>query len=446
MKLSYQVDRFREATRYAGAKTIGQRIDYALFACLIVLSGGVDVPMRSSLIFDRSKLVWSPWLYRLGLLTPADLIASVILLRIVVLYLRGRRGFAAPYVLLALYLALGTVNGLIFGLEVKPLLYCFKVVIFASAPFLLKSRIEKVALCWILNAATLIGNSLDYLGALHFGGAEYPSASGLGPFPFFFSIPVLFFGLTLASKKLRIFSGLGIFLTGLTAVDRHSLGNLFIVLLGLIATRAKRKTFAPYAIMGLLLVTFSLDYLVVTGSFSFLTATKKAGVETRQRQLSSVVRGDGPVWLLTGHGLGTTWRVWDRPDETDIYSVGTSFGDANDAIINRPRLFVLNSFAAPVLQYWGIGGFLAICTIFFRKVKYTSKELVQQKVVTMYFFGFTILAFGQARLTLQTAILLAATVNARPSSKTASYLRQARSLSEHPLIANRRLQTKDGSS
>lgn len=346
-------------------------------AGLLVLLLTVESSLQTSIVFNRGGAWWTPWLYKIGPLSVADLLIIALTgYTLFVFSLRAAGGTLVVYrsayfpllILTTIYLGIGLFYNLVVYTSWKTFLYDTKVLLYLAVPyFFLTFCADERIREWFnpLRIFTLaaLASLIDFAVVSMFGQSEYPRYLGLPSIPPLVPASMLLVGLAF-SRDLRVRMVLALLLgfEALMAVNRISLGWVFntSIALGVIyLLRVRTGLLRRFAFLLCLIVGANLMYLLMVSNpldLSFLAA-KSAGSQTRAVQMQNVLANfhqNLPIWL--GKGLGSTWfELFPIPNE-DIFSVGTSVGRTPQESLAAPVKFIFNSGPAALLYKWGFLG------------------------------------------------------------------------------------------
>jgi hypothetical protein len=345
-------------------------------ALLVLLLLTVESSLQTSVIWDRST-AWTPWLYKVGPLSVADIIIVVVALYTLGTVAAHRRLPRSPYnwlCLLALvYLYLGWAYNVFVFTFWKTYLYDVKVVLYLAIPFFFITATapdsvrrwftaERIFVCSALAAL------IDFAVVNISGQIEYPSILGYTALPQLFPFEVLLVGLIYAGRlsQKTLFAVLLIIET-LNAINRLSAGALFnaastAVFITALAISARPQLRVALVTAGVLSVNLLAALLLTQPSGFGLIEQKELGILTRKAELANVADNffDNIPGVL-GKGLGSTWFERSLVPAEDIYAGGTSLGATPDEASDLPVRFIFHSTPASLLYKWGLLGGLLLC-------------------------------------------------------------------------------------
>ena len=338
---------------------------------LVVLLMSVESSLQTSIIWDRST-AWTPWLYKVGPLTIADMItiavAAFTLLHILHRSVLPRSAYLGVCLLALVYLYLGFIYNLGVYTFWKTFLYDVKVVLYLTVPYLFFYISRNSAVVnWFTPKHIFIFGAiaaiLDFAIVHIWGQSEYPSYLGLPPLLPLVPLPVTIVGLLFARRKSHKALFLLLFSFELVStINRLSLGSLFnaAIALGYIVALRFRVDFKIKFVSILLgiMATNLVAVILLADPFHIpLLAPKAEGALTRQIQLeNAVLNFSENIPGVIGKGLGSTWFEHVPIPSYDVYSVGTSVGKTAQESLAMPVKFIFNFGPAALLYKWGVLG------------------------------------------------------------------------------------------
>ena len=365
---------------------------YVLTLLLILLLLSVESSLQTSIVWDRST-AWTPWLYKIGALSIADLVIIVLSTFTIGMLLRRARIVRTCYLdLCALawgYLGIGVIYNLFVFKFWKTFLYDLKVVLYLTIPYLFLQvvGVERIRL-WLAPTRLFIYVGLAGLGDVAivnwFGHVEYPSSLGLPVIPSLIPLSlVIVCALRAPSRVYRLMFIVMLALEVMNAFNRLSLGLLFqgTVTLGLVGIFYIGKKPSPplraSMILFWLVGTQIFYLLLLTNPFQWgWLSAKSDGAHTRQIQIENVLLNfKRNIPGVIGKSLGSTWFEIVPTPEADIYAVGTSVGETYQEAMVMPVKFIFNSYLAGVLYKWGIIGLILLISLIARYHSLMSAKL-----------------------------------------------------------------------
>lgn len=345
-----------------------------LLVCLLV---SVDASLQTSIVFDRTNAWWTPWLYKVGPLSVADVvIIGVTAFTLFQLILRGFAILKSPYLaicsLALAYLGLGLLYNLLVYPAWKPFLFDVKTFLYLIVPYLFlhTSRDQSIA-NWFspkrLFFYGLIAAAGDLVVVTLQGEiiAEQ-SIFGLPVVPPFLPAVVPLVGVLLVKTPWHRF----LFLLLFGAVMANLLNRLEIiglfhfaiaaVVVTTLATYRNKGRISRVATVLLMAVAAHLGsaLIVVYDPFeTFFSEFKSGGILIRQLQFENALLSlERNFPTPTGTGLGTTWFEYIPIVDPTGYSIGTSVGTTLEESRAMPVKYIFN-WTAPILLYrWGLLG------------------------------------------------------------------------------------------
>lgn len=351
-------------------------------SALLLLLLTVESSLQPSIIFNRGGAWWTPWLYKIGPISVADIIIILITgYTLIVLLIRAFNGGLSvyrsaylPLVLIACsYLGIGLFYNLVVYSYWKTFLYDFKAILYLTVPYLFLAVCADryirswFVLPWIFVYLAL-ANLIDFGIVTIFGRSEYPSIFGVPSIPPLVPVVVSIAGFVFSRKTWqRVLFGLLFMLEIFISINRISLGSLFnaSVAVGIVyLLRVRAQFVGRLLVVAVIIIGSNLAYLLlVTNPFDIsLIAAKTEGSLTRVVQMQNVYANFGlniPGWI--GKGLGSTWFELIPIPQNDIYSVGTSVGRTSGEAMASPVKFVFNLSPAAIVYKWGALGLALLC-------------------------------------------------------------------------------------
>jgi len=369
-------------------------IKKTLVFLIILLLLSVESSLQTSIIWNRS-IAWTPWLYKIGFFSIADIIIILVSIFTIIRLLRKsiipRSGYLAICLIAFIYLFIGLIYNIGVFTFWKTYFYDFKVVLYLTVPYLFLYSIkgkEKV-IKWFTPKRIFIYAAIAALIDLAivniWGRVEYPSNYGLPVIPSLLPISVSIVGILYARKfSLKILFLILLFLEIINSMNRLSFGILFvgiaaILYISVLRLNVNRGVRFMLILSALLIVNVSYVILLPNPLNISLLSKKKDGAVTRQIQLENVLSNfDKNIPGIIGKGLGSTWFVYTPIPEMDIYSVGTSVGKTSKEAMSMPVQFIFNSTPPSLLYKWGIVGSILLVffiTAYFHKLLKGIQEL-----------------------------------------------------------------------
>lgn len=334
--------------------------------------------MAGVVTFDRSAGIWSPWLYKTGLLTIADII--IIIITVFTVFNISSRlsipksNYLAISFLVLIYLFIGLIYNLTVFTFWKAYLFDFKVFLCLTLPYLfLRTLSDDRILEWFsikrLFIYGIIAGVTDTLIAHVFFEylldipIPYPQYLGLPVIASLFPFQVSLVGILYSSKLKYKMIFLFIFLFELVNhINRVNLGyiaslTMLIVLMFAFYPRVYLISRSSLILMGIIIVNL-IFLLLISNPFQLdLLAQKAGGAVTRSIQLENAMLNFGKnIPGFIGKGWGSTWFEYVAIPEDDIYSVGTSMGVDIEEAMSHPVKFAFNWHLPAILHKWGILG------------------------------------------------------------------------------------------
>lgn len=348
---------------------------------LVFLLLTIEASLQPSIVWDRSDAWWTPWLYKVGIFSIADIIIIAISAYVLLKLLLRPVIAKTPYICLCLLACAYLCIGFIYNIEVftlwKTYFFDIKVVLYLMVPYLFLNSVKrKISITGLFTPKLLfiyaaIASLIDLVIVNLFGQSEYPKFLGFIAIPSLIPVSVTIIGV-IYSKKIEHKFGflLLMFFELLNAVNRISLGFLlqFVsIIFYMIILRMNVRFKAKFAALlsAVFIINFSIVMLIYHPLNISLLTQKKDGFITRQIQMDNALEN---FWHnipgVLGKGLGVTWFEYYKIPQADIYSVGTSVGRTIEEAMRMPVKFIFNFVPPSLLHKWGIlGGILLVFLI-----------------------------------------------------------------------------------
>ena len=378
--------------------------------------------MVNEVVFHRNAAWWSPWLYKTGLLTVADIIIiSITAFTLICIVMRmsiPRSAYLKICGLTFAYLIIGFIYNISVYTLWKTYLYDFKVFLCLTVPYLflhnsLGSNVLKMFSIKLIFFYVIIAGTIDLLVSWVY----FVYSLGISiPYPQFLGFPIVvplilpahvaMVGVLFADKmKYKIiFLFLALF-NVISAINTLSFGYLSIipmyipflfVLFSRISLPAKAGfIFAIIVIANLTLVTLITNPLKLN-----ILDQKSDGAITRIIQLdNALLNSKENIPGLIGKGWGSTWFEYIPIPENDVYSVGTSVAAEQEEAMALPVKFIFNWMPPALMHKWGILGMILLSffvtnfyEILVKKIR-KLKRLGLCKRSRRYLYAISIIAF-----------------------------------------------------
>jgi hypothetical protein len=348
---------------------------------LVILLTTVEASLQPSIVWNRSDAWWTPWLYKAGFLSIADIIiialSAYVLFKILLRFVIAKSSYICLCLLACVYLYIGLIYNIWVFTFWKTYLFDIKVVLYLMVPYLFLSSVnQNVSMTGLFTPERLfiyaaIASLIDFVIVNVFGQSEFPKYLGFSAIPSLIPLSVTLVGI-IYSKKFKykfVFLSL-MFFELLNAVNRIALGYLFqsmVTIFYITILRINMRFKARFAALlsAVFIINFSIVVLIYHPINVSLLAQKTGGFLTRQIQMDNALEN---FWHnipgFIGKGLGSTWFEYYKIPEADIYSVGTSVGHTVEDAMDMPVKFIFNSIPPSLLHKWGIlGGILLVFLI-----------------------------------------------------------------------------------
>jgi hypothetical protein len=363
----------------------------ALSLTLLLLT--VESSLQTSIVWDRTT-AWTPWLYKIGPFSIADIVIVTVSLYVLFRLLLRPVIIKSSYVGLCLLALVYLCIGLIYNIGVftlwKTYFYDTKVVLFLTVPylFLMLSRNHETIIQWFspkrIFIYCAIASIIDFSVVNIFGKSEYPSFLGYPAIPQIFPFSLIIVGIAFATKlKYRILFIILLAFELVNTVNRLSLGSLFnagaiILYIMVLSVNVKFKARTALLVLSVLLVNVVAVLLITNPLNMAILAAKGEGATTREVQLENVLLSfNKNIPGVLGKGLGSTWFTYVPISDTDIYSVGTSVGSTSDEAMGSPVQFIFNWTPPSLLYKWGIIGSILLCCFIGIYVQWNTNKIKQ---------------------------------------------------------------------
>lgn len=351
---------------------------------LILLLVTLDYTLMAGVVtFDRTASIWSPWLYKTGLFTIADIIIIIItVFTIFNILLRGavpKSNYLTICLLVFIYLFIGLIYNLTVFTSWKAYLYDFKVFLCLTVPYLfLRTLPDSKILEWFSIKRLLIYGVIAGMIDTLIAHAFFESFLGI-PIPYLkylnlptialiFPLPVSAIGILFARKLKYKMMFLFLFLFELVNhINKVNIGYIatLVMLIALLVALYPRVRLVTRGLLILtMILTVNLVFVfLISNPFHFaLLAEKPTGAVTRSVQLENVLLNFSQnIPGLIGKGWGSTWFEYVRIPEDDIFSVGTSLSVDIEEAMALPVKFAFNWQPPAVLHKWGLLGTVLLC-------------------------------------------------------------------------------------
>lgn len=342
----------------------------ALLLVLLLLT--VEMSLQTSIIWNRSG-AWTPWLYKVGIFSIADIIIIAVSVCVLVKLLLRPVIAKSPYICLCLLACFYLCIGLIYNIGVftlwKTYLYDVKVILYLLIPYLfLYSVNRKVYITGLFTPELIfiyaaVASLIDFIIVNVLGQAEYPKFLKFITIPSLIPLSVTIVGIIYSKKtRYRLLFLFLMFFEILNAVNRVSLGFIFqfmVIIFYIIILRLNMRFKARFVTLlaAVFIVNIGTVMLIYNPFNLSLLAQKKQGFMTRQIQMDNALEN---FWHnipgFIGKGIGSTWFEYYKIPEVDIYSVGTSVGYIPEEAMSMPVKFVFNFVPPSLLHKWGVCG------------------------------------------------------------------------------------------
>jgi hypothetical protein len=422
---------------------------------LVFLLLTVEASLQPSIVWNRADAWWTPWLYKVGIFSIADIIIIAISAYVLLKLLLRPIIVKSPYICLCLLACVYLCIGLIYNIGVftlwKTYLFDIKVVLYLMVPYLFLCLVnQKISITNLFTPKKLfiyaaIASLIDFAIVNIFGHSEYPKFLGFIAVPSLIPLGVTLIGV-IYSKKLEHKIGFLLLMSFelLTAINRISLGFLLQFLLSIvymIILRLNMRFRVKYAVLlsAVFFINFSIVMLIYYPLNISLLTQKKEGFTTRQIQMDNALEN---FWHnipgFFGKGLGVTWFEYYKIPQADIYSVGTSVASTVEEAMRMPVKFIFNFVPPAVLHKWGILG--SILLVFFitryyyvlhQRIKQLSEAGIDENkiryisavlLISTLFILDTFLYIGVLKTSLITSLLAFYTENNINNLETSSEL------------------------
>jgi hypothetical protein len=340
---------------------------------IVILITCVESSLQTAVIFDRSAAWWTVWLYKIGPLSVAD--EMIITVALYVGWKLLKNNFQvnrSPYMKLCLfafsYLLIGLLYNIFIFTNWKYFLYDFKALLYLTVPYLFlyftDIKVKKILSYRNIFILYAVGQIIDFGIVSLFGQADRPSFLGLSLPTTLLPFSVSLVGLLYTKDRAyKIWYSLLIMIELVVAINLIALSSLVnsmsIIIYMSIAKASFKKIGRYVAVLSIILLVNLLSIWSITNPFgNELLAAKSDGAVTRQIQLANaLLNSTENIPGLIGKGLGSTWFEYIPIPQTDIFSIGTSGGEIDEALAS-PVKFIFNWIPPVLIHKWGILGTL----------------------------------------------------------------------------------------
>ncbi len=392
-------------------------------AMLVILLLTRDYSLiASEIAFHRELAWWSPWLYKTGLLSIADIFIIVITAFTLICVLRKltipRSAYLGICGLAFVYLIIGFIYNISVYTLWKPYLFDFKVFLCLTIPYLfLHTSAGSKAVGWfsikLIFLYVIIAGTFDLLVAwVYF---EYYLGISI-PYPQFLGFPIIvphilpahvaMIGMLFANKmKYRIIFTFLVLLSIVWSINALSLGYLsiipmYILFLIVLLLKMNSPMKAGLIFASIVIINISLVLLITNPLKLNILDMKSEGAATRIIQLeNALLNFKENIPGVIGKGWGSTWFEYIPVPEQDIFSVGTSVAAEQEEAMAMPVKFLFNWMPPALLHKWGILGILLLSlfvTKFYEDLAKKIRDLRRlgaSKTNRRYLYAISIIAF-----------------------------------------------------
>ena len=374
----------------------------ALALCLILLLVTLDYTLMASIVtFERSAGIWSPWLYKTGLLTLADIIILTItvvtMFNIIIRLSFPWSNYVAICLLVLVYLFIGLIQNLTIFTWWKGYLYDFKVFLCLTVPYLFLRMVPAGnILKWFSIPRLLMYGAIAGVVDTLVAHALFESSLGISiGYPQYLNLPVVApifplqvsaIGILFAHKLRYKMIFLSLFLFELVNhINKISLGYIstLVMLTALLFAFYPRVRLIGRTglILSGILAVECLFVLLISNPFQVaLLAEKSAGAVARSIELENVLHSFGQnIPGFIGKGWGSSWFEYVRGPEGDIYSVGSSMGANIEEAMSLPVRFVFHWQPPAMLYKWGILGIVLLSFLIAKYYQDLSRQIRKLK-------------------------------------------------------------------
>lgn len=340
-----------------------------LLLSMIFLLCFSEVTLQTSLIFSRD-LSLSPWIFRVGLFTPADYWLLAAATYLVYKYLGAlafpNGNFMHLVCLLFVYLVIGLMYNFLIYLNWKTYLYDIKAVLYIITPYLLLKNVRGLAFLRYLTPkyvlfycvlAAVIDTGFTYLVA----SPEYPEFLNIPAYATIFDAGALFLWFLISKDgAFKLFIGFVLLVELVGLLNKLSLTPLYGVCYAIfyfLISKVRRYNSRVFGSMAVFYVFQIFIPLVLLFSPVGLMSEKSDGIVTRTIQWNNfLINASENFTGIVGKGLGSTWFEYEKMPSSDIYAVGTSMGDDVESSMALPVKFIFNFLPAGIFQKFGVIG------------------------------------------------------------------------------------------